>query len=222
MRQCVQRSAIAASITRSCAAIASTTGGFSAACATGMREGRILTRDVSLRRSGHAGANEPTPVRMPSGNRIRSFVTKEAGERPAVDKRRLTWIIAKEAARQTSNVVRSPTALPCWVRLSPIGSPAMTARTSRNSAQPFPARALWPAGQGRPGLRDRFTAANLLTAGAGTATLDAGADGRPSARTDDPPTKAGGLFLAAQAARAATTRRPRVPRRALARSSPGA
>jgi hypothetical protein len=75
-------------------------------------------------------------------------------------------------------------------------------------------------GRGRPGFRDRI--ANFLTAGDGTATLDTDTDGRPSARTNDPPTKAGGLFLAEQAARAATTRQPRVPRRALARSSPGA
>ena len=41
---------------------------------------------------------------------------KEPLDLPAVRRRRLTWIMATEAARQTSTVVRRPAALPCSVR----------------------------------------------------------------------------------------------------------
>jgi hypothetical protein len=62
---------------------------------------------------------------------MRSFMTKESAERPAVGNRRLTWIMATEAARQTSRVVRRPAAFPCSVRLYPITIPAMMERARR-------------------------------------------------------------------------------------------
>jgi hypothetical protein len=58
----------------------------------------MVTRTTTLPTEHHASM-KPTPVRMPSGNRIGSFVTKESGERPAVGSRRFTRIIIKEAAR---------------------------------------------------------------------------------------------------------------------------
>ena len=60
---------------------------------------------------------KPTPVRIPSGRRIKSFITNESVALPAVGSRIFTWIIATEAARHTSNVVRMPAALPCSLRL---------------------------------------------------------------------------------------------------------
>jgi hypothetical protein len=221
------------------------------------------------RRSGHAGANETDACHNAERQSHKIVRHEGGGERPAVGRRRLTWIIAKEAARQASNVRPQP--LPCSVRLSPIGSPAMTARTSRTAischpmwigipnhsdlglfpvirasartnarwrevqsraarAKSFPAidggsvRGYFPRwrygrpGRGRPGLPIALRLDRLLShCGDGTATWT---PTRTAHRR--PADEGGGLFLAAQAARAATTRQPRVPRRPLARSSPGA
>ena len=54
----------------------------------------------------------PIPVRMPRGSRIRSSEANDSGVLPAIGRRRFIWIMATEAARQTSSVVRSPAACP--------------------------------------------------------------------------------------------------------------
>jgi aldose 1-epimerase len=76
---------------------------------------------------------KPTPVRMPSGSRMRSFITKESAARPAVGSSRLTWIIEADAARHTSKVVRIPAALPCSLRSYPITTAARIVSNSRTA-----------------------------------------------------------------------------------------
>src|SRR5215469_2840089 len=81
---------------------------------------------------------KPTPVRMPSGRRIRSSMTKESEARPRVPSSRLTMIIASEAARQTRIVVRIPAGRPCSSRSMPIKAPAISVSARRRaiSGQP--------------------------------------------------------------------------------------
>ena len=79
---------------------------------------------------------KPTPVRIPSGNRIRSMTANEPESFPPSDSRILAWIIATEAAKVTRIVVRRPAAWPRTPRLNPINAPAtivMTRRTKISS-----------------------------------------------------------------------------------------
>jgi hypothetical protein len=76
---------------------------------------------------------KPMPERMPSGRRMRSFMTKELPGLPIMGRSRLTCNIAKVAARQTSMVVRRPAGWPRSSRLRPMRALAMTASVRRRA-----------------------------------------------------------------------------------------
>ena len=67
---------------------------------------------ISPRRKIAPPPMKPTPVRMPSGRRIRSFITNELAGLPAIGNRIFTCIMAMEAAKHTKTVVHNPAALP--------------------------------------------------------------------------------------------------------------
>src|SRR5690349_15703127 len=74
---------------------------------------------------------KPTPVRMPSGSRIKSITPNDSAVLPSTDSRMLAWIMATEAARPTRIVVRRPAACPRAPRLSPMMAPATIVSASR-------------------------------------------------------------------------------------------
>lgn len=78
---------------------------------------------------------KPTPVRITSGSRIRSFITKELEARPAVGARKLTSIIATAAAKATSTVVSIAEVLPCSLRVKPISRPTRTVRAAGSQVE---------------------------------------------------------------------------------------
>ena len=119
---------------------------------------------------------KPTPVRMPSGSRMRSFMTNESDARPDSGSSASTCSIATDAARQTSIVVRRPAALPCSLRLSPrlmprrSGSRAAAPHLARSASVSWrPSRCPRRAGTGRNSAA--YCAALLAQRAAGLATL---------------------------------------------------
>jgi hypothetical protein len=55
-----------------------------------------------------------------------------------------TWIIATEATRQTSNVVRMPAALPCSLRSNPMTKAAATVNANRSATSPHVSDVVMP------------------------------------------------------------------------------
>jgi hypothetical protein len=81
---------------------------------------------------------KPIPDKIPSGSRIKSIVMKDVAGLPAVGSNTLTSIIAIDAARQTSIVVRKLAERPRSLRLMPINAPAKRLNAKRIPISPHP------------------------------------------------------------------------------------
>ncbi len=89
----------------------------------------------SLRRTIAPAPMNPIPDKIPSGKRIRSSVTNEPADLPAIGSSRLTWIMLIAAASATSIVVRKPTGRLCSPRLRPIAALAIAVSAKRSAIE---------------------------------------------------------------------------------------